>query len=835
MSHSTVPAGVALQAHVYLAQGGVENLRPAARLPLRHPADDGLRLRAAGGHPDLGRAGVPRGPRSPRTTARASRSSTTAPSTWRATPPTSRRCATRSTPPAASPCRSTARRCAPPEPELLELLGTADALVTTVLAAGGAVPATVTAGGADDTWNVAHLAALDIPILQGLCLTSSRAQWSGNDDGMSPLDVATQVAVPGVRRPHHHGSVLVQGDRRRGPDLLRRRSRTLRPGRGAGRASRPAAPHRARGQAGGAGVLGLPDQARPHRQRRRSGHPGQRRRAARARCATPATTSARCPGVDAGDGDALIHALIERGGQDPDWLTEGQLAGNPIRVSAKDYRAWFATLPSELADAVVEHWGPPPGELFVDRSRDPDGEIVIAAMQSGNIVLMVQPPRGFGENPVAIYHDPDLPPSHHYLAAYRWLDDVRQRLRRRRRRAPRQARQPGVAARQDAGHVGGVRHRRRARRPAADLPVPGQRSGRGHPGQAPRARRPGRPPDPADGARRELRRHRPTRAAARRALQHRRAGPGQAARHPPADLDADAGREDGPRPRPGGPARRGRLRRHAAARRRLAVRDQGRPDPRRPAHPRPGARRRGRTRPGAGHPAGPPAVRRRADRARVCGRRSAWPRTAPTTGPPSTRPRHGRANWSPRWPKRDWDARRGRRHHRRRRRSPRCCASRPPRWCRGCGRPIGEIDQILRALDGGFIPAGPVGFAAARPGQRAADRPQLLLRRPQGGAVAAGLGNRCGPGGFAAGALPRRPRRVAAVGRACRCGAPRRCAPPATTSPKCLRCSAFGRCGTTRRAASSTWSRSTSPSSAAPASTSRSASRASSATPSRTS
>ena len=44
-------------------------------------------------------------------------------------------------------------------------------------------------------------------------------------------------------------------------------------------------------------------------------------------------------------------------------------------------------------------------------------------MQSGNVLLLVQPPRGFGERPVAIYHDPDLPPSHHYLAAYRWLDD----------------------------------------------------------------------------------------------------------------------------------------------------------------------------------------------------------------------------------------------------------------------------------------------------------------------------------------------------------------------------------------------------------------------------
>ena len=128
------------------------------------------------------------------------------------------------------------------------------------------------------------------------------------------------------------------------------------------------------------------------------------------------------PGVDAQDGDALIHALIERGGQDPDWLTDGQLTGNPIRLSAKDYRDWFGTLPRKLTDAVVAHWGPPPGELFVDRSQDRDGEIVIAALQAGNVVLMVQPPRGFGENPVAIYHDPDLPPSHHYLAAYHWID-----------------------------------------------------------------------------------------------------------------------------------------------------------------------------------------------------------------------------------------------------------------------------------------------------------------------------------------------------------------------------------------------------------------------------
>ena len=50
---------------------------------------------------------------------------------------------------------------------------------------------------------------------------------------------------------------------------------------------------------------------------------------------------------------------------------------------------------------------------------------MLAALRFGNVVLMIQPPRGFGENPIAIYHDPDMPPSHHYLAAYRWLEPGR--------------------------------------------------------------------------------------------------------------------------------------------------------------------------------------------------------------------------------------------------------------------------------------------------------------------------------------------------------------------------------------------------------------------------
>src|SRR5215207_4167511 len=116
------------------------------------------------------------------------------------------------------------------------------------------------------------------------------------------------------------------------------------------------------------------------------------------------------------EGDALIHALIVAGGHDLEFLTEEQLEGAPGRLDARLYAEWFARLPEDLRAGAEEHWGEPPGELYVD-----GGEFVVAGLRFGNVFVGIQPPRGFGENPIAIYHDPDLPPTHHYLAAYWWL------------------------------------------------------------------------------------------------------------------------------------------------------------------------------------------------------------------------------------------------------------------------------------------------------------------------------------------------------------------------------------------------------------------------------
>jgi cobaltochelatase CobN len=422
MRLSTVVGGVVAEAHAYLAHGGPENLRQLARF-----LSDAIALTGEGFEPPV--ATPTWGTLERPATQPSSQGPVVAILYYRAHHVAGNTGFVHALAHAieadggrALPVFCSSLRTA--EPELIDTLRAADAIVVTVLAAGGLVPAGAGAGGTDEQWDIGALASLDVPILQGLCLTSSRAQWAGNDQGLTPLDAATQVAIPEfdgrlITVPFSFKEVGPDGLTSYVPDL----ERTAR--------------------VAGIAVKHARLRHVPVAQRRivimLSAYPTKHARIGNAvGLDTPASVvrllaamadvgydigGDELPGVAAGDGDALIHAIIAAGGQDETWLTEDQLAGNPVRISAADYRAWFVTLDSGLRDAVVEHWGPPPGELFVDRSRDPGGEIVLAALRAGNVVVMVQPPRGFGANPIAIYHDPDLPPSHHYLAAYSWLRD----------------------------------------------------------------------------------------------------------------------------------------------------------------------------------------------------------------------------------------------------------------------------------------------------------------------------------------------------------------------------------------------------------------------------
>jgi cobaltochelatase CobN len=425
MKLSTVPAGIATEAHAYLAQGGPENLTQLHRF-----LSDTLLLTGSGFEPPIeqpawGVLDRPRlrteGPVVAILYYRAHHLSgnTTFVDTLCA--------AIEDAGGQALPifCASLRTR----EPAMMDELAKADALLVTVLAAGGTRPSEASAGGDDDAWDVAELAALDIPTLQAMCLTSDRDTWLGNDEGLSPLDAGNQMAVPEfdgrlITVPFSFKEMDEEGLPKYVPDAERAaRVAGIALGHARLRHTPPADRRIAlmlsayptkHSRVGNAVGLDTPASAvKLLRLMRERGYD----------LGTDAFPGVEPTGTDQPDGDALIHALIAAGGQDPEWLTEEQLSGNPIRVPAARYREWFAALPEDLRTAMEEHWGPAPGEQYVDHSSDPDGEIVLASLQAGNVVLMIQPPRGFGENPVAIYHDPDLPPSHHYFAAYRWLEE----------------------------------------------------------------------------------------------------------------------------------------------------------------------------------------------------------------------------------------------------------------------------------------------------------------------------------------------------------------------------------------------------------------------------
>lgn len=119
------------------------------------------------------------------------------------------------------------------------------------------------------------------------------------------------------------------------------------------------------------------------------------------------------------DGDQLVHNLIDRCGQDPEFLTAEQMHQAVGHVPADTYRGWFACLPEAVRMAMQQAWGPAPGHVFRWGET-----LVIPGLQYGNIFVGVQPPRGFGENPIAIYHSPDLAPTHHYVAFYGWIREI---------------------------------------------------------------------------------------------------------------------------------------------------------------------------------------------------------------------------------------------------------------------------------------------------------------------------------------------------------------------------------------------------------------------------
>ncbi|MDB9466146.1 cobaltochelatase subunit CobN [Dolichospermum circinale] len=107
-------------------------------------------------------------------------------------------------------------------------------------------------------------------------------------------------------------------------------------------------------------------------------------------------------------GDELIQILTSSITNDPegrDWKPINQ------SLSAAEYQKYFATLPANIQQEIIERWG------AVETIQN----LAISGIKFGNIFVGIQPSRGYDLDPTLNYHAPDLEPTHNYLAFYHWL------------------------------------------------------------------------------------------------------------------------------------------------------------------------------------------------------------------------------------------------------------------------------------------------------------------------------------------------------------------------------------------------------------------------------
>ena len=119
------------------------------------------------------------------------------------------------------------------------------------------------------------------------------------------------------------------------------------------------------------------------------------------------------------DGKELIDKITAGFTNDRRFLTESQIEKAAGAVPADEYRQWIDTQDPAVREEMAREWGDAPGDVFYYKDS-----LLVPGIRNGNIYIGMQPPRGFGEDPGKIIHNPALPPTHHYLAYYKWLRDT---------------------------------------------------------------------------------------------------------------------------------------------------------------------------------------------------------------------------------------------------------------------------------------------------------------------------------------------------------------------------------------------------------------------------
>ncbi len=298
-------------------------------------------------------------------------------------------------------------RCAAMVAELLERFDCQAVLNTTAFAIG------TPSGQASTPFD-----GLDAPVFQVVLGSSTQEAWQANPQGLSPRDIAMHVSLPEI-----DGRILTRAvSFKAAPQYHQATQCAL--------SRYEALPDRAAWVAALAANWVKLRQTPPADKRVAlvlANYPNRNGRLANGvGLDTPASTTRIIEalaheGYQLGsvprDPEALM-ALLGAGATNDLTQDRKSLAGERWPLTA--YKAAFARLPQGLQEAVIQRWGAPEADPFVVAEEQGDC-LALPLHRFGNLVVGIQPARGYNIDPEASYHDPDLVPPHGYLATYFWL------------------------------------------------------------------------------------------------------------------------------------------------------------------------------------------------------------------------------------------------------------------------------------------------------------------------------------------------------------------------------------------------------------------------------
>ncbi|MEO1373391.1 MAG: cobaltochelatase subunit CobN, partial [Cyanobacteria bacterium J06635_10] len=117
------------------------------------------------------------------------------------------------------------------------------------------------------------------------------------------------------------------------------------------------------------------------------------------------------------NGNELIELLTTGVTNDPETRDLRKIRQS---LSLEEYQEYFSSLPEAVQQGISQRWGNIEGDKET-RGQGDNGSYPIPGIQFGNVFVGIQPSRGYDVDPSLNYHAPDLEPTHAYLAYYYWI------------------------------------------------------------------------------------------------------------------------------------------------------------------------------------------------------------------------------------------------------------------------------------------------------------------------------------------------------------------------------------------------------------------------------